>query len=336
MAITIYDVAKEVGTSAVTVSLALRNSKRISVATREKVKETAKRLGYQPNPLARGLVGAKTKTIAFVFNFPSEHFSDDLSYTELSHSVAQVASGAGYKLFVHSAITAKPIREVIADVAPYGIDGIILGTNIENDDDREALDEATVPTVLLGRNYKADKVTCVIYGGRDGAGESVRHLVKLGHRRIAFVGKNKIEASLRRWEGYVKAMNDAGLEVEDELVIESSWDMEAGEVAGLKLGSLANRPTAVIAATDMMAIGVIAGIKEAGLDIPEDISVIGFDNLHISGFSIPALTTVDLGREEVANVAMESLLAMISGQGPGERKDVASSLIVRNSTGICK
>ena len=336
MAVTIYDIAKEVNTSAVTVSLALRNSKRVSVVTRKRIKDMARSLGYQPNPLARGLIGARTKTIAFVFNFPSEHFAHDLSYMELFHSIAQVASRHEYKLFVHSSTVAKSVEDVFADVTPYGVDGIILGTNIETDEDREALESAPIPTVLLGRDLYAKNTTCLIYGGRDGAEKSVRHFVELGHKRIAFAGKNKVEASVRRYEGYVRAMKEASLEIDDQLVIESDWDVEAGELAGVKLARLKEPPTAVLATTDMMALGVMAGLKEKGLDVPGDVSVIGFDNLHISRFSIPALTSVDLQREMIAENAIDSLLAMLNDDGKGMRKSIPSNLVIRNSTAPCR
>ncbi len=335
MAITIYDIAKEVKTSAVTVSLALRNSKRVSLVTRNRINDTAKRLGYQPNPLARGLIGGRTKTIAFVFNFPSEHFAHDLSYMELFHSISLVASSHDYKLFVHSSTVAKPVEEVFADVTPYGVDGIILGTNITTDNDRKSLEKAPIPTVLLGRDFCASNTSCLVYGGCEGAQASVRHLVELGHKRIAFAGKNRMEASMRRYDGYARSMRKAGLEINDDLIIESDWDIAAGEIAGVKLARLANRPTAILATTDMMALGVMAGLKEEGLDVPKDVSVIGFDNLHISRYSIPSLTSVDLQRKLIADNAMECLLDMLKEDGGGVRREVPSSLVVRNSTACC-
>ncbi len=336
MAVTIYDIAKEVNTSAVTVSLALRGSKRVSAATKERIVKTARKLGYQPNPLARGLIGAKTKTFAFVFNYSSADFAHDLSYMELFHVIAQEASKQDYKLFVHSSMTAKPIQEVFSEVIPYGVDGVILGTNINNETDRQALEQTQVPTVLLGRDFYSEKVTGLVYGGYQGARQAVKHLVERGHRRIAFAGKSNIEASIRRLAGYASAIAEAGLQVDEELIIESGWDVEAGEIAGVRLAKLPQPPTAIIAGTDLMAIGVIAGLKEEGLNVPDDVSVIGFDNLHISRFSIPALTTNDMRRDLIAASAVSSLIDMVEKDSEGQRVTIPSDLVVRDSTGKVK
>lgn len=337
MAVTIYDIAKRVKTSAVTVSLALRDSHRVSDATKRKIKSVAEELGYRPNPLACGLVGAKTKTIAFVFNFPSEDMGHDISYMELFHVISQEASRQNYKLFVHSSTTAKPIDEVYYEVSRYGVDGIVLGTNINNDKDRKALDEAILPTVLLAREYSSEKVTCLIYGDTGGAVQAVDHLVGLGHTRIAFAGRNPIEACTRRYQGYVSALEKTGIEVDKSLVFDSHWDVESGERIGLRIAAMQNRPTAVLATTDLMAIGVISGLRQAGLSVPKDISVIGFDNLHLSRFSVPHLTTVDMDRAAIAKAAMGSLLEMIDDSSDIlQQKLIPSKLIVRESTGICK
>ena len=332
MAVTIYDIAKEVNTSAVTVSLALRGSKRVSPVTKKKIADMARQLGYQPNPLARGLIGAKTKTFAFVFNYSSADFAHDLSYMELFHVIAQEASAHEYKLFVHSSINAKPIADVYAEVMPYGVDGIILGTNINNDTDRKALQNAPIPTVLLGRDFYSEKTTGLVYGGYQGAVQAVEHLVADGHRRIAFAGKSNIEASTRRLAGYASAMAQAGLPIEEDMIIESGWDVEAGEIAGVRLAKLDNPPTAVIAGTDLMAIGVVAGLKEEGMETPGDVSVIGFDNLHISRFTVPALTSIDLCRGEIAKNAIHSLIDIVKKDGKGQRVMIPSKLVVRNST----
>lgn len=336
MAVTIYDIAKEVNTSAVTVSLALRGSKRVSKNTRERIENVAQRLGYQPNPLARGLIGAKTKSIAFVFNFPSDHFAHDLSYMELFHAVSVVASKNDYKLFVHSSTKARPIKEVFADVRPYGVDGLILGSNIVDANDSKALENAPIPTVILGRDFCSEKVSCLVYGGQDGSREAVRHLFGLGHKRIVFAGKNKVEASKRRFDGYVEALEECGLGYDSDLIIESEWNVENGELAGEKIAKMNPLPTAVIATTDLMAIGVIAGLRAGGLNVPDDVSVVGFDNLHISEYSIPSLTSVDLRRDLIAKNSMELLLEMVNKKAAGQRREIPSTLFLRDSVASCK
>jgi len=335
MRATIYDIAKKVNTSAVTVSLALRDSKRVSASTKKKIKHMAQLLDYQPSPLARGLIGANTKTLAFVFNFSSLDFAHDQSYMELFHAISQVAGGFGYKLFVHSSTVAQEVAKVFREVIPYGVDGMILGTNL-SEKDKKSLQESPIPTILLGRDFFSDKTGCIVYGDFEGSQQAVEHLISLGHRRIAFAGKSDLEASIRRYSGYQQALQSAGIELDSRYVVEGHTDMESGEMAAATLAKLSEPPTAVIVVTDLAALGVISGFKKKGLEVPGDVSVVGFDNLSICNYSIPTLTSVDLERREVAKAVMELSINMIKNQGHGERRRTPSKLVVRDSTGPCK
>ena len=329
--VTIYDIAKQASTSAVTVSLALRNSSRVSAATKQKIHSIAKKEGYRPNPLARGLVGAKTKTIAFVFNFSSEDLSHDLSYMEYFHAIAQAAAENDYKIYFHSSTTALPVKDVLKDISYHRVDGMILGTELTNGD-RKVLIKSDVPTVIVGRDIQGEKLSCVSTDDRDGMRQVTEHLLSLGHKRIAFVGKSSRETAAARYEGYCRAMSQAGIPVDPELVIESRYDMDSGERAGGKLTELETPPTAIAAASDLLAIGIIAGLKGRGLRVPEDVSVTGYDNLHISRFTAPALTTIDLLRTESGKTVIDALLGLITGKEEGKKIRTDVKLIVRDST----
>ncbi len=329
--VTIYDIAKQANTSAVTVSLALRNSKRVSESTRQKIHEIAREYGYRPNPLARGLVGAKTKTIAFVFNFSSNELSHDLSYMEYFHAIAQAAAERGYKIYFHSSTEAIPIEKLIEDISLHRVDGMVLGTEL-TDSDREILRKTDIPTVIVGRDIRGKKLTSVSTDDYDGIRQAVEHLLSLGHKRIAFVGKSSRETAIARYESYRETMSQAGIPIDDELIIETSYDMDAGEYAGRKLGELENPPTAVVAASDLLAIGIISGLKHKGLKVPDDVSVTGYDNLHISQFTVPALTTIDLLRMESGKIVIDALLGLITGKREGEKIRTEVKLIVRDST----
>ncbi|HBG28623.1 MAG: hypothetical protein A2Y10_00010 [Planctomycetes bacterium GWF2_41_51] len=334
MSVTIYDIAKKVNTSAVTVSLALRGSNRVSEATKQKIKGMAKRLNYQPNQLARGLSGGSTKTLAFVFNFSSLDFAHDQSYMELFHALSQVAVGYGYKLFVHSSTVAQKVEDVFKEVVPYGVDGIILGSNL-SEDDKKILSKPPVPTILLGRDFCGEKTSCVVYGDFEGAQKAVEHLLGLGHRKIAFVGKCGLEASVRRLNGYKDSLVSAGIDIDEELIIECHTDLESGESAAIALSKLSSPPTAVIAVTDLAALGVISGFRKKGIEVPKDVSVVGFDNLSMCGHSIPSLTSIDLERKQISESAMELCLNMLKKHGKGERKQTPCKLVIRESTSIC-
>ncbi|MEN6386279.1 MAG: LacI family DNA-binding transcriptional regulator [Phycisphaerales bacterium] len=334
MAVTIYDIAKKVNTSAVTVSLALRDSKRVSQATKQKNKGVAKQLNYQPNQLARGLSGASTKTLAFVFNFSSLDFAHDQSYMELFHSLSQVAIEYDYKLFVHSSTVAQKVEDVFKEVVPYGVDGIVLGSNL-SEEDKNVLANPPVPTILLGRDFCSEKTSCVVYGDYEGSQKAVNHLLGLGHRRIAFVGKCDLEASIRRLNGYKDSLVSAGIDVDEKLIVECHTDLESGESAAIALSKLPNSPTAVIAVTDLAALGVISGFRKKGLEVPNDISVVGFDNLSMCSHTIPALTSIDLDRRKISEAVMTLCIDMIKKQSKGERKQTSCSLVIRESTSKC-
>jgi LacI family transcriptional regulator len=337
MAVTIYDIAKEVGTSAATVSMALQGNDRISKNTRGKIYNVAKKMGYRPNYLARGLVKGKTKTIGFVFNFSSVELAHDFAYAELFHYISQAVSTCGYKTFFHGSTTAKPVKEVLEEVMAWGGEGAILGSSFNNKDDRQAIYESRIPTVIISRDIYAKKVSCVLSDDNDGARQVVNHLFSLGHnRRIAFVGKNSNEAVMRRFDGYCHALALAGLQVDEQLVIESSLDMEDGKLAAQRIAKMKNRPTAVFACVDLLAIGIIAGLRELGIDVPNDISVAGFDNLTISRLFYPSLTTIDKSCSKYAEIVVSTLMGLIKGQDYGERVVVPVSLVTRQSTAPVK
>jgi len=329
--VTIYDIAKQAKTSAVTVSLALRNSKRVSEATREKIHKIARKHGYRPNPLARGLVGARTKTLAFVFNFSSVDLSQDLSYMEYFHAIAQAAADKEYKIYFHSSNVALPIEELISDISHHRVDGMILGTELD-EQERKILKETDIPTVIVGKDICSDKLTGVFTDDEDGIKQVVKHLLSLGHQRIAFVGKNNSETSIARYSGYCSTLKEANIRIDENLVIESDYHMDFGRQAGVQLAKLENRPSAIVAASDQLAIGIIAGLRSRGFKVPEDISVTGYDNLHIAQFTSPTLTTVDLLRSESAKTIIDVLFDMIEKQGTGKRIMTPVKLIVREST----
>ena len=332
MATTIYDIAREVGTSAVTVSLALRNSSKVSKNTQTKIKEVAQKLDYRPNPLGRGLVGAPTKTIAFVFNYASEKLANDMTFIELFNYIAHEASTRGYKIFFHSSIVAKPIKDVISEVASYAVDGIVLISKVNPSTDEESLEKSGVPIVLINRDFHYRTTSCLLFDDISGGSQIMQHLFSLGHRRIAFVGKHENESAIRRFESYKESLRNAGIAYDDDMVLECGFDVDSGEQAATRIAAMSSRPTAVMAASDLVAIGVMAGLRQHGILVPEHISITGFSNMHISKFTYPTLTTIDFSGEQVAAAAIEKLLKMISGECQGVRKVIPAKLIIRNST----
>jgi DNA-binding LacI/PurR family transcriptional regulator len=333
MAATIYDIAKKVKTSAVTVSLALRDSSRVSIGKKNQIKKIAEELGYQPNPLARGLIGARTKTIAFVFNYASEKLANDMSFIELFNFITAEASRHDYKLFFHSSNTAKPIKEVITEVGYYGVDGIVLVSKLNNDDDRRALRQTQIPVVVINRDFSSKNTYCLLFDDEDGVRQIMNHLVSLGHRSIAFVGKHENESAMRRFHAYREFLSENKLSYKQEFVIECGFDIDSGENAASQIVKLSTLPSAIVCAGDFIAIGVLSGLRQNGISVADQVSVTGFSNLHISRFTFPSLTTIDFSGAKTAAIAVSRLLEMIGGNCKGTREIIPANLVVRNSTG---
>jgi DNA-binding LacI/PurR family transcriptional regulator len=332
MATTIYDIAKKVNTSATTVSLALRGSSKISSVTVEKIKKVALELDYRPNAMARGLVGSCTKTLAFVFNYPTLDLANDRSFMQIFHDFAQYAQSRQYRVLFHSVSNIMTMDEIVAEMRSYGVGGMLLVSDMD-DHSKKAISKSGFPTVLIGRDCVAARVSCVMLDGKNGAIQAVEYLHKLGHRRIAFVGRmpNR-EVSIQRLSGYLEGLQKLGIELDESLIFESAFDLDSGELAGLKLAKLRPMPTAVLAAGDMLAFGIIGGLREKGVSVPADVSIIGFDNIDLGRISYPTLSTVDLSRKEAAARAAEQLIDVMSNEGCGQRDVVKSKLIIRDST----
>ncbi len=332
MATTIYDIAKKVNTSATTVSLALRGSNKISSETAEKIKRVALELDYRPNAMARGLVGSCTKTLAFVFNYPTLDLANDRSFMQIFHDFAQYAQAFKYRVLFHSVSNVMPMDEIVAEMKSYGVGGMLLVSDLD-EESKKAISQSNFPTVLIGRDCVAPRVSCVMLDGKNGAIQAVEYLHKLGHRRIAFVGRMPArEVSIQRVSGYIEGLLKLGIEVDESLIFDSPFDLDSGELAGLRLARLRPLPTAVLAAGDMLAFGMIGGLREKGVSVPGDISIIGFDNIDLGRISYPTLSTVDLSRQVVATRAVELLIDIMENDKGGVKDIVKSKLVIRDST----
>jgi LacI family transcriptional regulator len=332
MATTIYDIAKKVNTSATTVSLALRGSTKISAETIERVKKVALELDYRPNAMARGLVGSCTKTLAFVFNYPTLDLANDRSFMQIFHDFAQYAQTLQYRVLFHSVSTVMDMSELIAEMKSYGVGGMLLASDLD-DNSKQKISQSHFPTVLIGRDFTAPQASCVMLDGKNGAIQAVEYLCKLGHSRIAFVGRlpNR-EVSMQRLSGYVEGLSRAGIEVDESLIFDSAFDLDSGELAGLRLARVRPLPTAVLATGDMLAFGMIGGLREKGVSVPSDVSIIGFDNIDLGRISYPTLSTIDLSRQQAARRAAEMLIDIMKTGKGGVRDVVKSKLIIRDST----
>ena len=328
---TINDVARLSQVSKSTVSNVLRESERVSPATRERVQAAIETLGYRPNVAARQLVGRRTQVIGVVVGDLANAFQ-----TELVRGIEAAASALGYMVVVCNT-EGHPEREAARIEALLGqrVDGIAL---------LEFSGERQVVSQLLGERVPVMMVACasdyadsVAVDDDAGIALAIDHLVELGHRRIVYVDDPLIERGTRqaRLRAFEVTLLRHGLPATEDLVV--SWD--EGDIAAVErpLDTLLSRdpaPTALMAADDSIAIRLMDFCEATGLSVPERVSVVGFDGIAIAGLARISLTTVVQPREEITRRGIEMLVARIEGAGEGrpEQHFLAPSLVARGST----
>lgn len=315
--VTIYDVAAKAGVSIKTVSRVMNKEPNVRPAMRDRVLQAAGELGYSPNLSARSLAGSRSFVIAVfadaaltIDHWRSERGADYLSRIQLGATL--VCRDAGYHLLVELIDHDGPRvrQEVAALLAALKPDGVILTPpSCDNAVVLELLDKAGTPYVRLGPERADGQGPRVHMDDVAAAREMTQHLIELGHQRIGFVvGEPRYGASHARRQGYLEAMKAAGLPVADDWVRQGDFTFQSGLEQAKALLALPERPTAIFASNDDMALGCMAAIAEAGLATPADISVAGFDDSPSAGFSRPQLTTVRQPVAEMSSVAAKLLI----------------------------
>ncbi|MFL6468704.1 MAG: LacI family DNA-binding transcriptional regulator [Pyrinomonadaceae bacterium] len=341
---TLNDIAEAVGVAAMTVSRVVSGEGYVSEDTRKKVLKAVKDLNYRPNGLARSLKRRFTETVGLVLGDISNPYS-----TELARSVRETLSNQGFNLFI--CISEYSEKEDIAafeSLAAHNVDGIIVATRSNQAGDRylRGLVETNVPIVTIGRDFHHKNVDLVSPDNLNGGFEATRHLIDLGHKRIAFIGANLSSGThLKRLQGYLNALEHHSIPVDERLITGrgddqpdvSGYSTEDIGFEGMKrLLSLPDPPTAVFARNDFTAIGAIRAISDAGLRIPEDIAIVGFDDIPLAARVSPSLTTVRQPMRTEGRIAAEMLLERITSASSIARREriLDCELIVRESSGI--
>jgi LacI family transcriptional regulator len=307
------------------------NGIRTSAATLERVTEAAEAIGYVPNAAARSLRSRRTGQIAFAMPDVGNPV-----YTTMIGSIQEVARARGWRLMLHSTgADAEDELAMIRDLKHRFVDGLILASLDLTEAHADELRRAAAPVIVIGRPSKGTAVDTVRAHSRKGASEAVRHLFAAKRRRIAFVNGPQYTApgSSRRL-GYLDGLRSCSL-VRDDALIEEAADfmIEPGRRATERLLAR-GRPDAILCANDLLAIGALAALRDAGLDVPHDVALVGMDNTPLSEVTWPTLTTVDLGSFERARIAAEMLLERIEDPAREPRVvGVEPRLVVRASSG---
>ena len=328
--VTIYDVAARAGVSIKTVSRVMNKEPNVRPAMRDRVLEAAGALGYSPNLSARSLAGSRSFVIAVfvdaaltIDHWRSERGADYLSRIQLGATLE--CRDAGYHLLVELIDHEGPQvrQEVAALLAALKPDGVILTPpSCDNAVVLELLDKAGTPYVRVGPERAEGLGPRVHMDDVAAAREMTQHLASLGHKRIGFiVGEPRYGASQARRQGYLEAMNGLGLPVAEGWVRQGDFTFQSGMDQAKALLALPDRPTAIFASNDDMALGCVAAIAEAGLMTPGDVSVAGFDDSPSSRFSRPQLTTVRQPVAEMSSLAARLLIEQ-SRNGAGTDRPV--------------
>ncbi|MGS0906096.1 catabolite control protein A [Bacillus altitudinis] len=308
--VTIYDVAREANVSMATVSRVVNGNPNVKPTTRKKVLEAIDRLGYRPNAVARGLASKKTTTVGVIIPDISSIF-----YSELARGIEDIATMYKYNIILSNSDqnTDKELH-LLNTMLGKQVDGIVfMGGNI-TDVHVEEFKRSPVPIVLAASVEEQAQTPSVNINYEQAIYDSVQLLVEKGHKRIAFVTGPMSEPinSMRKLAGYKRALEEAGIAFDEALVAEGDYSYDSGIEALANLLEQSDKPTAVIAATDEMALGVIHGAQDRGVSIPEDLEVIGFDNTRLSLMVRPQLTTVVQPTYDIGAVAMRLLTKLMN------------------------
>ncbi len=329
-AVTIDDVADKAGVSAKTVSRVLNNEPNVRPAKRELVMQASRDLGYRPNPAARSLAGARSFLIAHLHDNPVPEY-----ITAVNTGIYDACRANGYFLLPEPVDPDAPDRldRLQSFLMTSRADGVVLTPPLCDDQDILALLQDTgTPYASLSPARMRGQTPVMRMDDRLAAMEITRHLIGLGHSRVAFIaGPAGHNASTGRREGYLDAMHEAGLKVHPELIGEGDYSLRSGLEAARVLIGADPRPTAILAANDDMAVGAMTALMAEGLRIPRDISVAGYDDTRLASAVWPPLTTVRQPVSDMARRAAERLMTPDESAALEEVFDF--KLIVRASTG---
>jgi LacI family transcriptional regulator len=325
----ITDVARKANVSIATVSRVVNNSPhKVNPATRERVLRVIRELDFHPNALAKGLPMRKTLTIGIIIPDISNPY-----YSEIVRGIQDVADRTGYSVILQNTDGKQEgiIRSIYL-LREKSTDGVIFsGGVISGFETLSILRELKERVVVIGR-HEVD-FPAVTVDNIGGAAQAVQHLVDLGHTRIGFIGGSEgSTTSTDRLTGYRNALAKNGVKIDEHLIRYGSWDPRSGYLMAKSLLKGNGRPTAIVSANDQMAFGAVKAAKEMGLDVPGALAVTGFDNVPLSSYFDPPLTTVEIPIQEIGSAAMRMLIGRISDGKFDNLKVFKTKLLVRGST----
>lgn len=334
MTVTIRDVAKAAGVSITTVSRALNGYSDVNLDTKRKIQEVAERLNYRPSQVARSLVMNRTRTIGLLISDFNREPGGQFFMFDVLAGIHERLAMMGYDLTLVSTTTAQQRLISYLDLCTERrFDGVIvMGIRLDDPYVHEVV-EAPLPSVVIDLPLISKHCAYVMTDNVNGARFAVRHLLDKGHRKIGFVnGHSQAAVSIDRRRGYEEALRSAGIAFAEDWVYEADFTLNGGARG---LGALRERHpdmTAIFFASDLMAIGALRHCKERGISVPADLAIVGFDNIDLTEFVSPTVSTVAQPRFEMGTTATDLLIGMLDGNRAAEGRMLSPELIVRETS----
>jgi LacI family transcriptional regulator len=325
--VTLDMVAERAGVSPSTVSRILNGTATVSGDKRAAVDEAIATLGFVPNPVARGLAGGRTLSVGVITQSIDSPF-----YGAALSGIEQALGAAGYSpLFMSGKWNPTEEARCIDELRSRRVDGLIVLTGRLSDAALRATSRA-LPIVVTGRLLKATRLYSLDFDNQSGARLATQHLLDLGHRRIAFIAGNLEHAdALQRQGGYLQALSEAGLRPDPALQAQGDFTESSGVTAVQRLLALKVPFSAIFAANDQMAFGAALALHRHGLRVPADVSLVGFDDLSASQYTMPPLTTVHNPIQEIGHLAAQAMLSLLADERPAGAVP-EPRLVLREST----
>lgn len=333
---TIKDVAQRSGVSPMTVSRVINKSEQVSPDTRRRVEQAISHLGYVPSRLARGLSGQQTGTLALIVPDVANPF-----FTLIVRGAEDVARRAGYRVLLCDTRADLDIEgEVIEEMIAHRVEGIVIApVSDRSRGDLRRLAKFGIPFVLIDRTVSGVESDVVLGDSVGGARQLVEHLVSLGHRRIGFiVESDEVSTARDRRRGYESALADAGIPIDPTLVTNATVDPSGGYEGMRRLLELEDPPTAVFTVNNLVALGAIEAVRAAGLEVPDDVALVCFDDIEYASRLYPFLTVMEQPAEAFGTLGTQLLLDRIAGRSPERPRVVVlpAEFVMRKSCGATR
>lgn len=330
--ITITDVACQAGVSKSTVSHVINHTRYVEPQTSAKVLAAIETLGYRPSGIARSLVSKRTRTAGLLISDVGNPF-----YHEVIMGVEDIALANGYSVFLcNTSYDLERGMKFIQSLIDKSVDGVLFMTSCMSLDMIEEVTKNQIKAVVLdwGNSHVHEIASTITLDFKSGISAAVAHLVSLGHRRIAHVsGPLYLWTAQARRQAFLEALAENGLDPQQASIVEGDLRIEGGTRSFQELQRSQAHPTAILAANDLTALGVLWEARNVGLRLPEDLSIVGLDDIDLASKVTPALTTIALPRFEAGQLAMQIMLSMLGTPTPQlYSQSIPTRLVIRDST----